>query len=157
MDIDEIRKKTTRFDPVEYIETPEDESAFLADAMETQDANYIAHALGLVARARGMTQIAKQSGLTREALYKSLSPEGDPKLSTILSVMKALGVGLAAVTPEPKAAPAKRTLSRPMTGKLFPAKLKASTLSLHGSRIPATKVTSLSAKKASKARSKSQA
>ena len=64
----------------------------LADAAESGDPQYIAHALGTIARARGMTQVAKDAGVTREALYKSLSSEGDPRLSTLLGVMKALNL-----------------------------------------------------------------
>lgn len=80
------------FDAAKYLETEEDFADLLTDAMETGDAAYIANALGVVARARGMTQVAKDAGVTREALYKALSPTGDPKLSTLLGVMKALGV-----------------------------------------------------------------
>lgn len=80
------------FDAAKYLETEEDFAELLTDAMETGDAAYIANALGVVARARGMTQVAKDAGVTREALYKALSPTGDPKLSTLLGVMKALGV-----------------------------------------------------------------
>ena len=80
------------FDAAKYLETEEDFAELLSDALETGDAAYIANALGVVARARGMTQVAKDAGVTREALYKALSPTGDPKLSTLLGVMKALGV-----------------------------------------------------------------
>ena len=71
----------------------------MSDAFETGDASYIADALGIVARAKGMTQIAREAGVTREALYKTLSAKGDPKLTTLLGVLKALGVQLA-VTPK---------------------------------------------------------
>lgn len=80
------------FDAAKYLETEEDFAALLTDALETGDPAYIANALGVVARARGMTQVAKDAGVTREALYKALSPTGDPKLSTLLGVMKALGI-----------------------------------------------------------------
>ena len=66
----------------------------LEDAMESGHAGYMANALGTIARARGMTQIAKDAGVTREALYKSLSADGDPRLSTLLGVMKALNLKL---------------------------------------------------------------
>ena len=69
---------------------------FMADAFETGDAGYIAHALGVVARARGMSEIAKQSGLTREALYKALRPNAHPRFDTISRVCAALGVRLVA-------------------------------------------------------------
>lgn len=89
--------KTTKFDAAEYLRDDESQSFLLSDALETGDAAYIAHALGVVARARGMTQIAKDSGVTREALYKALSEKGDPKLSTLLGVTRALGFKLTAV------------------------------------------------------------
>lgn len=88
--------ETFPFDPAEYLDTPEAQAELLADAFETGDANYIAHAIGVVARARGMTAIARDAGVTREALYKALSMKGDPRLSTLLGVMKALGLQLTA-------------------------------------------------------------
>lgn len=84
------------FDAAKYLETDDDFADLLNDAMESGNPAYIANALGVVARARGMTQVAKDAGVTREALYKALSPTGDPKLSTLLGVMKALGVKLSA-------------------------------------------------------------
>jgi probable addiction module antidote protein len=86
--------ETIPFNADEYLDTPESQAELLADAFETGDAAYIAHALGIVAKARGMTQIARDAGVTREALYKALSSEGDPKLTTLLGVMKALGIRL---------------------------------------------------------------
>ncbi|KQS99214.1 MULTISPECIES: addiction module antidote protein [unclassified Rhizobium] len=90
--------ETLPFDAAEYIDTPEAQAELLSDAFESGDAAYIAAALGTVARAKGMTQVARDAGVTREALYKALSTEGDPKLSTLLGVIKALGVNLT-VTP----------------------------------------------------------
>lgn len=86
--------KTTPFDAAEYIDDPESQAELLADAFETGNATYITHALGIIARARGMTSVAKEAGVTREALYKALSETGDPRLSTLLGVTKALGVTL---------------------------------------------------------------
>jgi probable addiction module antidote protein len=86
--------KTTPFDGSEYFDTEESQLELLADAFETQSGEYIADALGVVARARGMTSIAKEAGVTREALYRALSEDGDPKLTTLLGVLKALGVKL---------------------------------------------------------------
>eukprot|EP01132_Coremiostelium_polycephalum_P008711 gene8711-10709_t len=91
--------RTTPFDPARYLDTAESQAELLSDAFETGDASYIADALGIVARAKGMTQIAREAGVTREALYKTLSAKGDPKLTTLLGVLKALGVQLA-VTPK---------------------------------------------------------
>ncbi|MEI6161973.1 MAG: addiction module antidote protein [Roseococcus sp.] len=86
--------RTTPFDAAEYLADPADHAALLADAFETGDAGNIAHALGVVARARGMSQVARDAGVSREALYKALSPGGDPKLSTLLGVARALGFRL---------------------------------------------------------------
>ncbi|RUX26645.1 putative addiction module antidote protein [Mesorhizobium sp. M2A.F.Ca.ET.042.01.1.1] len=86
--------KTTPFDAAEYFDDAESQAELLADAFETGDATYIAHALGVIARARGMTAVAKNAGVTREALYKALSGKGDPRLSTLLGVTKALGLQL---------------------------------------------------------------
>lgn len=90
--------ETTPFDPAEFLETQEDQAEFIKAALETGDASYISKALGVVARARGMSQIARDAGVTREALYKALSDKGDPKLSTFMGVFKALGLR---VTVEP--------------------------------------------------------
>ena len=93
--------KLKPFDAAKYLGTEEDHADVLADAFASGDANYIANALGVVARARGMTHVAREAGVTREALYKALSPSGDPKLSTLLGVMKALGVSLSAASVHP--------------------------------------------------------
>lgn len=93
--------ETFPFDAAEYLGDEQAQAAFLAEAFETGNAAFIANALGVVARARGMTSIAKDAGVTREALYKALSEKGDPKLSTLLGVMKALGVHLSARPTEP--------------------------------------------------------
>lgn len=86
--------KTTPFDPADYLDTPAAQTELLADAVESGDAKYIAIALGTIARARGMTKVAEGSGVTREALYRALSKDGDPRLSTLLGVAKALGLKL---------------------------------------------------------------
>lgn len=88
--------KTKPWDPAEHLDSPEAIAAYIAAAMEEGDLALIAVALGDVARAKGMTQIAREAGVTREALYKALSEDGDPKLSTLLGVAKALGVRLTA-------------------------------------------------------------
>lgn len=89
---------TVTFDAAQYLESGEAQAELLNDAFESGDAAYIAAALGVVARAKGMTQVAREAGVTREALYKALSAEGDPKLSTLLGVVKALGVTLTVTT-----------------------------------------------------------
>ncbi len=88
--------KTTKFDPAEYLTSPEVQAELVAEAFESGDPKFIAHALGTVARARGMTEVSRESGVSREALYRALSEEGDPRLSTLTSVLSALGFGLEA-------------------------------------------------------------
>ena len=85
---------TVPFDAAEFVQDAQSQAELVADAFDSGDALYIAHALGIVARARGMTQVAKDAGVTREALYRALSQEGDPRLSTLLGVLKALGLSL---------------------------------------------------------------
>lgn len=79
------------YDPADAMKSDDAIEVFLADAFETGDAGYIAKALGLVARAKGMTKIARQTGLAREQLYRSLSENGNPTLETTIAVMKAVG------------------------------------------------------------------
>jgi len=90
--------ETTKWDPADHIETVEDVAAYLEAAFEDGDPVVVATMLGAIARSRGMTKIAREAGVTREALYKALSAEGDPRLSTLLGVVKALGLTLT-VTP----------------------------------------------------------
>lgn len=89
------------FDAAKYLATDEDHADLLADAFASGDQTYIANALGVVAKAKGMSEVARQAGVTREALYKALSPKGDPRLSTLIGVMKALGVSLSATPVHP--------------------------------------------------------
>jgi probable addiction module antidote protein len=89
-----MKIKTTPFDPAEFLDTKEAQIELLADAAETGDARYIANALGTIARARGMARVAEEAGLTRQALYRSLSEAGDPRLTTLLGVAKSLGLKL---------------------------------------------------------------
>jgi probable addiction module antidote protein len=91
-----MKKKLTTFDPAEGLNSDKAIAAFMADAFESGDAEYIAHALGVVARAKGMAQNAGQTGLSREQLYRSFSERGNPTLKTTLAVMKALGIELTA-------------------------------------------------------------
>ncbi len=84
--------KTTQWDAAEYLDSPKAIAAYLEAAFDEGDPALIAAALGDVARAIGMTDLASRAGVTREALYKALSPTGDPRLSTFLGVMKALGI-----------------------------------------------------------------
>lgn len=88
--------KLRRWDTAEYLKTDEDMVLYLQACMEEagDDAAFIAAALGDIARARGMTQLAQDTGLGRESLYKALSGEGNPSFGTILKVMRALGLEL---------------------------------------------------------------
>lgn len=92
------RKKATfsRYDVADYLKSEEEMAAYLDACMEEagDDAAYIAAALGDIARARGMMQLAKDTGISREGLYKALSAEGNPSLATVLKVVKALGLRL---------------------------------------------------------------
>ncbi len=94
-----MAEKLTTYDPAEDLTTDEAVATFMAEAFQTTDAAYIAHALGVVARAKGMAQIASQTGLSREQLYRSFSENGNPTLKTTLAVMKALGIELTAKVP----------------------------------------------------------
>lgn len=100
--------KTTPYDSARYLRTEEERAAYLATCMEEapEDAAFIAHALGVVARSRNMSQLARDTGLTREGLYKALSDSGNPSFDTVLKVVHALGYRLT-LTPEKPAARAK--------------------------------------------------
>ena len=88
--------KTTPYDVSEHLRTPEDMAAYLDAWLDEapDDAAGIARALGDIARAKGMSQVAKDAGLSRESLYRALSAEGNPSFATVLKVAKALGVRL---------------------------------------------------------------
>lgn len=86
--------ETTHFDPAEFLNDNNSRTELIADALESGDAGYLKNALNTVARARGMSEVARGAGVTREALYKALSESGDPKLSTLFGVLKALGIQL---------------------------------------------------------------
>ena len=88
------KTKTSPWDAAEHFETDEDMAAYLEAALDVGDPVLITAALGDIARAKGMTQIARETGLGRESLYKALSPEGNPEFSTILKVVRALGLKL---------------------------------------------------------------
>lgn len=87
---------TKRWDPAEHIRDDADVAAYIEAALEDGDHRVLAAVLGDIARAKGMTQVARDSGLGRESLYKSLSPDGNPEFSTVLRVLKALGIRLRA-------------------------------------------------------------
>ncbi|MFC7400029.1 addiction module antidote protein [Chelatococcus sp. GCM10030263] len=89
--------KTTRWDVTEHLDSSEAIAEFFEAVLEEGDPALLAAALGDVAKARGMTQISRETGLSRESLYRALSNEGNPELATVMKVMKALGVRLAAL------------------------------------------------------------
>jgi len=88
------RTKIEPYDAAEYLETKEDMAAYLEAALEDGDPRVIVQALGAIARARGMSQIARETGLGRESLYKALSPDGNPEFATVLKVIQVLGIKL---------------------------------------------------------------
>ncbi|HLE40742.1 MAG TPA: addiction module antidote protein, partial [Nitrospirota bacterium] len=87
-----VKVKTTKWDAVDYLKTDEDMANYLEAAIEDSDPALISAALGDIARAKGMSQVARKAGLGRESLYKALSPNGNPEFATILKVVKALGL-----------------------------------------------------------------
>lgn len=94
-----MAEKLTTYDPAEDLTSDKAIAAFMAEAFKTSDASYIAHALGVIARAKGMAQIAERTGLSREQLYRSFSENGNPTLKTTLTVMTALGLELTTKIP----------------------------------------------------------
>ena len=90
------KTKTRPYDAAEYLETAEDMAAYLEAALEDGEPTVVVQALGTIARARGMSQIARETGLGRESLYKALSPEGNPEFATVMKVVRALGLKLRA-------------------------------------------------------------
>ena len=88
------RTVTKPFDAADYLKTEDDMLAYLEAAFEEDDPRVVAAALGDIARAKGMSQVAREAGLGRESLYKSLSSEGNPELGTVMRVMRSLGMSL---------------------------------------------------------------
>ena len=134
-----MAKKTLKFDPAAVLDTDAALAEYMAAALETGDASFIADCVGVVARARGMSEIARDSGLSREHLYRSFSTGGNPTLQSFFAVLKALNVNLTAtitgaavedaIKPKRKAAarkaktsarnraPAKETAAKPRVKK----------------------------------------
>jgi len=90
--------ETKLFDPADYLDDEAALAAYLTDALDTGDPAFIADALGVIARAHGMTKVARDAGLSRESLYRALGPDGNPELGTVLRVLRALGLRLS-ITP----------------------------------------------------------
>jgi len=87
-------RKTTRFDAADYLNTEKRQVAYIAAALETGDADIVRDALGVVARARGMAEVAKSAGLNRESLYKALGETGNPEFATVMRIVRAMGLTL---------------------------------------------------------------
>lgn len=86
--------RTTPWDATDYLRDADDMAAYLEAALADGDVGIVAAALGDIARAKGMTEVAREAGLGRESLYKALSPGGNPEFATVLRVVKALGLTL---------------------------------------------------------------
>lgn len=94
---DMAKTKTKRWDAADHLKSDRDIIAYLEAAFEDGDSGVVAAALGDIARAKGMTKVARRAGLGRESLYKALSADGNPELGTVLRVVRALGIKLHAV------------------------------------------------------------
>lgn len=88
--------ETFPFDAADSLDTREEQADLLAEAFASGDAAIVTAALGMIARARGIAQVARETGLSREALYKATGPEGNPTLATLMSIMRATGLRLSA-------------------------------------------------------------
>jgi probable addiction module antidote protein len=86
--------ETRLWDSANYLKTKEDIAAYLDAVLEDGDPELLKDALGAIARSKGMTEIAKEAGLSRSSLYKALSPDGNPEFATVAGVLKALGLRL---------------------------------------------------------------
>lgn len=99
-----MTERFSAFDAAEYLDTDAGIDAFVQAAFETEDPAFIAKSLGVVARARNMTQLAKDVGMSRPALYKALSGDSNPEFATIMKVVKALGLRMTALPADGRAA-----------------------------------------------------
>src|SRR5262249_28421910 len=104
-----VALKTAPFDAAEVLDTEEAVEEFIAAAFETEDPAFIAKALGTVARARNMSKLAEEIGMSRPALYRALSGKGNPEFATITKVMRALGLKLSPVKAQPEPSAGRRT------------------------------------------------
>ena len=89
-------RKTTRFDAVDYLDSEERQVAYIAAALESGDTDFVRDAHGLVARARGLSAVARKAGLNRESHYRALGESGNPEFSTVMRIIRALGLTLSA-------------------------------------------------------------
>jgi probable addiction module antidote protein len=95
-----MTEKLTTYDPAVALVDDTEIAFFMAEALETGDASYIAKCVGVVARSKGIAGVAAETGLSREQLYRSFSEDGNPTLKSTLAVMKALGIELTAKVPD---------------------------------------------------------
>jgi probable addiction module antidote protein len=102
-----MSRKTTKFDVADHLETEAEMADYLSEALALDDAGYFQHALGAVARARGMAAIARKTGMGRQSLYKALSEDGNPEFATVMKVLAALRLKITASPLEGGAAKAK--------------------------------------------------
>ena len=86
--------ETFPFKPELYFQTEESQTRLVAEALESGDTAWLTHAIGIVARARGMGELAKQTGLSRQALYAAFGPKGNPTIGTVMKVLGCLGMSL---------------------------------------------------------------
>lgn len=106
--------ETTRFDASELLDTPARRAAYLSAAFETGDVDEIRDALGIVARARGLAEIAREAHLSRTSLYKTLGGSGNPEFGTVVRVLATLGIRLTATPAEqPRKSRTARSVQRP--------------------------------------------
>ena len=103
--------KTTRFDAADYLDTDERQAAYITTALETGDPDFVRDALGIVARARCMADIADKADLSRESLYKALGEKGNPEFGTVMRVVRAMGLTLSAHPLGIRRAPRKRRVA----------------------------------------------
>lgn len=104
--------RTTRFDAADYLNTRDAQVEYLTAAYETGDPEFIRDAYNLVARARGMTRIAAETGLSRESLYKALGESGNPEFGTVMRINRALGITLSAHLAKPNRRPTRKSALR---------------------------------------------
>src|SRR5690348_10870537 len=114
---EELMAKTTRFDAADCLDTEERQVAYIAAALESGDADFVRDALGLIARARGMGEIAKKAGLNRESLYKALGESGNPEFGTVMRIARAMGLTLSARPAATGRTPKRRRVARPGHGE----------------------------------------
>lgn len=94
--VTDVPLETFPFDAADSLDSREEQADLLAEAFASGDSTVVTAALGMIARARGIRQVARETGLSREALYKATGPEGNPTLATLMGIMRATGLKLSA-------------------------------------------------------------